>query len=138
MQTNMEIPVTIGFSNVNHSTLMASVIADGVKTYAQILNELYNECDVDVLQEHFLTAALGVIPSGFSVVLYHSMQIQIIDSKPLFTFSGCYAQGNTYKVIAYTYNMAQSGSTYAYASPSAFTDASATVPPSGTRFEIYY
>ena len=109
--------------------ISVSVTADGVKTYSQLLNELYALVDKDrVSRDSYLSTGGYNIP----VVYKSSSAIRIV---------GCMLAdaGNTY--INGYYLMESNSTLYSWSvktSGNTVTNSSSSVPTTGTTFTLYY
>lgn len=110
-----------------------SVVADGVKTYAQLLNSLYALVDTDRIGRN----SAVVREVGNSLLVY---RLRFIDSSHqyiIFDFSGVdiSTAGN---VATQTFTIQSSNSTYKVLSAGSYSDNSSAVPTNGTTLTLYY
>lgn len=113
-----------------------SVTADGVKTYATLLNELQALVDYSKITRN---TALVTVVSGERTIYRLTQNIES-SSRLCFDRTRVYIP-STYKITSYTYILEPNNSHVYYAhyiTNYDFGDADASVPTSGTTFTLYY
>ena len=116
------MPAFFPASRVTHESV--SVTADGVKTWATLLNELYALADFTKVNNY------SYIEQG---AIYFKYQ-RVFNNKYVFTCTF----GSEYWMLTQYYSLDASSSTFVEYNKTTMTDASSNVAPSGTVIKLVY